>query len=124
MGAFNHPAACLFAGVTSLFVQLLAAGLYIQLIVARLTGGQCRKSDVGCIGAERSDLPAGRIRPGIDDGPQSGAWQAAVMPVCPAGDEQQRDSTRVGQEAALAPIFSLDPWSWVPRIRLPAAPFP
>jgi hypothetical protein len=73
VGAFYNPAACLFAGVISLFVQLLAAGLYIELIIVDPAGGQRREADVGRIGTEGFDLPAGRIRPGIDDGPQSGA---------------------------------------------------
>jgi hypothetical protein len=43
------------------------------------------------------------------------------MPVGPAGDERQRDVTRVHQQAAFAPIFFPDPWRWVPRIPTLAA---
>src|ERR1035437_5066613 len=56
--------------------------------------------------------------------PRVAPKKVAVMPVGPAGDERQRDATRVHQEAALAPIFSPDPWSLVPRTVGPEAACP
>jgi hypothetical protein len=55
VGAFDNPAASLFARVISLFIQLLAAGLYIELIIVNPAGGQRWEADVGRIGAERFD---------------------------------------------------------------------
>ena len=83
-------------------------------------GGQRGEADVGGVGAECLDLPVARIRPGTDDSSQGGAQQIAVMPVGPADGERQRDATGVHQKTALAPIFSLYRWSWVPRILAPA----
>src|ERR1035441_1821325 len=104
----------------SLLVGFLAACLDVELIVMNPAGGQRGEADVGGVGAERLDLPVARIRPGTDDSSQGGAQQIAVMPVGPADGERQRDATGVHQKTALAPIFSLYRWSWVPRILAPA----
>lgn len=107
--SFNHPSARLVAWVLLFLVPFLTTGLHVQLVAVDAAGRKSRETDIGGIGAESLDLPAAGIRPGIDDSLQRRAQQNAVMLVGSAGDERQRDATRVHQEAAFASIFSPDP---------------
>jgi hypothetical protein len=124
MGSFDHPAACFPAWQVTFGLRFFFALLDMRLIVA---GNRCLEgwiALVSSIGAEILRLFGVRFRPRQRRSVQGGLQQFHVMHVGSAGDERQRDATRVDQQTSLAPIFFPDPWGSVPRIRWPMALFP
>ena len=124
MGSFDHPATCFPTWLAAFGLRFFFTLLDMRLIVAgnhRLEG---RLALVSSIGAEILRLLGVRFRPRQYRSVQGGLQQLHVMHVGSAGDQRQRDATRVDQQTSLAPIFSPDPWGSVPRIRWPMALFP
>jgi len=118
MGSLHDPTASFESWIGQLFMGLFTSLLDVRLIVPFNDRIQCRRALVARIGAEIV-LPRSS-RHLYDDLVLRGLKQFYVLRVCAAGDERERDTNSVDQQASFAPIFSPDPWGWGPRIRSPA----
>ena len=95
MGALYHPAASFPTRLVAFRIRFFLTLLDMRLIVAghhRLEG---RIALVSSIGAEVLRSLRVRFRPRQHGSVQGGLQQLHVMHVGPAGDERQRDATRV-----------------------------
>ncbi len=97
MGSFYHPTARFPAGLVAFRIGFLLALLDRRLIVAGNSGLEGRIALVSGIGAEVLRSLGVRLRPRQHGSVQGGLQQLHVMHVGPAGDERQRDATRVDQ---------------------------
>ena len=97
MGPFHHPTARFPSGLATFRVGFLLALLDMRLIVAGNRGLEGRSALVSGIGAEVLRSLRFRFRPRQHRPVQGGLQQLHVMHVGPAGDERQRDATRVDQ---------------------------
>ena len=88
----------------SLLFRFLLAGFQILLISMVARRDHRIMTNVSGVHAERFRGANIRLRPGINDVLPRGFEQFHIMHVGPAGDQRQRDATRVDQYAALAPI--------------------
>ena len=124
MGSFDHPAARFPTWLVAFGLRFFFTLLDMRLIVAGNRRLEGRIALVSSIGAEILRLLGVRFWPRQHRSVQGGLQQLHIMYVGSAGDERQRDATRVDQQTSFAPIFFPDPWGSVPRIRWPMALFP
>ena len=95
MGSFDHPTASFPTGLVAFGVGFLPALLDMRLIVAGNRGLEGWIALVSGIGAEVLRSLGVRFRPRQHCSLQGGLQQLHVMHVGSAGDERQRDATRV-----------------------------
>ena len=95
MGSFDHSTASFPAGLVAFGVGFLLALLDMRLIVAGNCGLEGWIALVSCIGEEIPRSLGVRFRPRQHRSVQGGLQQLHVMHVGSAGDERQRDATRV-----------------------------
>jgi len=124
MGSLDDPSSCFVSRLALLVGALFFALLDVRAIVPRGHTLLGRFALVARVAAQMLRLPFARLRPLADHRVQRLVQQFHVMRVGSADDDRQRDSTRVDQQAALAPIFFPGPWDWLPRTVLPAGPCP
>ncbi len=89
------------------------------LIVVGYHGLNGRIPLVPSIGAKVLELLGVRFWAVQNGSVQGGFQQLHIMHVCAAGDERQRDATRVDLQTSFAAIFSAGPRGWALRILVP-----
>jgi hypothetical protein len=73
------------------------------------------------VGTQRLAAPAARLGPSNHKAVQGLRQQFHVMPVGPADDKRERDTSPVDQPTALGAFFSPDPWDGCPPLPAPRA---
>ena len=124
MRSFHDPSFGLVAWLASFGVAFFLALLDVGAIVLCRHGLFCAFAFVTRVGAQMLGFELARFRTVNNHGVQCHFQQFHIMGVGSADDERQRDSTRVYEKAAFAPIFSPDPWGWVQRIPALKVPCP